>query len=118
MIQDNLGYRFEACSIFKPNVPLAKVVEDLGKLGKGLAKQDHIVTVRGPAYSSNRHYHRAIEKYMNFTAERTTTTRVGVVNLQKKIDKPWMDGGVRRVNIWLDCCAIWLTLLSLTKHPL
>jgi hypothetical protein len=28
-------------SIIKPNAPLAKVVEDIGKLGKGLIKQDY-----------------------------------------------------------------------------
>jgi hypothetical protein len=28
---------------FQPYAPLLKVVEDLGKVGKGLTKQDHIV---------------------------------------------------------------------------
>jgi hypothetical protein len=32
-------------SIFKPNAPLANTTEDLGKLGKDLTKQDHIVIV-------------------------------------------------------------------------
>jgi hypothetical protein len=36
MIQENLGSKFEVCSIFKPNVPLAIVVEDVRKLGKDL----------------------------------------------------------------------------------
>jgi hypothetical protein len=31
------------CSIFKPSTPLAKVVEDIGKLGKGRTEQDRIV---------------------------------------------------------------------------
>jgi hypothetical protein len=31
MLQENLGAKFDICSIFKPNVPLAKVVEDKGK---------------------------------------------------------------------------------------
>jgi hypothetical protein len=32
MLQETLGYKFEVCSIFNPNAPLAKVVEVLGKL--------------------------------------------------------------------------------------
>jgi hypothetical protein len=36
MLQENLGSIFDICSIFKPNVPLAYVIEDLGKLGKTL----------------------------------------------------------------------------------
>jgi hypothetical protein len=34
----DLGSKFDICSIFKPNAPLANVVEDLGKLGKDLTK--------------------------------------------------------------------------------
>jgi hypothetical protein len=33
LLQENLGTKFDV-SIYKSNVPLAKVVEDLGKLGK------------------------------------------------------------------------------------
>jgi len=29
MLQENLGSKFEVCSIFKPNAPLAKVAEDV-----------------------------------------------------------------------------------------
>jgi hypothetical protein len=43
-----LGTKFDACTIFKPNAPLAKV-EDIGKLGKGLTKQD-----QGPGNSLER----------------------------------------------------------------
>jgi hypothetical protein len=45
MLQEKLGIKFDMMSIFKPNATLAKVVEDLGKLGKDLTKQDHIVIV-------------------------------------------------------------------------
>jgi len=41
MLQENPGSKFEVYSIFKPNAPLAKVVEDVRKLGKDLTKQDH-----------------------------------------------------------------------------
>jgi hypothetical protein len=42
-LQENLGTKFDIRIIFKPNAPLAKVVEDIGKLGKGLTKQDNII---------------------------------------------------------------------------
>jgi hypothetical protein len=45
MLQENLGPKFEDCSIFKPDTPLANVVEDVRKLGKDLTRQDHIVIV-------------------------------------------------------------------------
>jgi len=51
LLQENLGSKFEICSIFKPNVPLAKVVEDIRKLGKDLTKQDHTVIVGGAGNS-------------------------------------------------------------------
>jgi hypothetical protein len=51
MLEESLGIKFDIVSIFKPNAPLEKVVEDLGKLGKGLTKQDHIVIVGGPGSS-------------------------------------------------------------------
>jgi predicted Rossmann-fold nucleotide-binding protein len=35
------------CSIFRSDTPLAKVVEDMRKLGGDLSKQDHIVIVGG-----------------------------------------------------------------------
>jgi hypothetical protein len=38
MLKENLGNKFDIVSIFKPNAPLAKVVEDLGKLAIGLTK--------------------------------------------------------------------------------
>jgi hypothetical protein len=43
--QENLGSRTEVCSVFNPNAPLAKLVEDVRKLGIDLRKQDHIVIV-------------------------------------------------------------------------
>jgi hypothetical protein len=42
------------CSIFKPNTPLAKVVEDIGKLGRAINKRDHIIIVGGPGNSLDR----------------------------------------------------------------
>jgi hypothetical protein len=41
MLRETFGSNFEVSSIFKPNAPVAKVEEDLGKLGKGITKQDH-----------------------------------------------------------------------------
>jgi hypothetical protein len=43
ILQDNLGSRTEACSVFNPNAPLSKLVEDVRKLGIDFKKQDHIV---------------------------------------------------------------------------
>jgi hypothetical protein len=102
MPQETLGSNFEVSSIVKPNAPLAKAVEDLVKLGKGLAKQDHIVIMGGPGNSLDRHYHYAIEKDLNFIAERMTNTNVAFSNLLKRHDKMWMDGMVMRVNLRLD----------------
>jgi hypothetical protein len=93
---------FDIVSIFKRNAPLAKVVEVLGKLGKGLTKQDHIVTVKGPGNSLDRNNYYLVEKDVNFFAERTTNTNVGLVNLFSRYDKPWMNERVRRVNLRLD----------------
>jgi hypothetical protein len=47
MLHENLGSKFKVCCIFKPNAPLANVVQDVKKLGKDLTKKDHIVTVDG-----------------------------------------------------------------------
>jgi hypothetical protein len=98
MLQENLGTKFDVVSIFKPNAPLAKVVEDLGKLGKGLTKQDHII-VGGSGNSLDRNYYHSVEKDANFIAERAANTNVGPVKLFKRHDKPWMNGRVRRVNL-------------------
>jgi hypothetical protein len=57
MLQENLGTKFDVMSNFKPNAILAKVVEDLGKLGKDLTKQDHIIIVGGPGNSLDRYYY-------------------------------------------------------------
>jgi hypothetical protein len=51
MLQENLDSKFEVYSIFKPNSPLAKVVEDVRKLGKDLEKQDGIVNAGGAGNS-------------------------------------------------------------------
>jgi hypothetical protein len=38
MLQETLGSKFEVCSIFKPNTPLANVFEDVRKPDKDLTK--------------------------------------------------------------------------------
>jgi hypothetical protein len=60
MLRETFGSNFEVSSIFKP-----KVDEDLGKHGKGITKQDHIVIVGGPGISLDRQYHFAIEEDLN-----------------------------------------------------
>jgi hypothetical protein len=74
----------------------------LGKLGKDLTKQDHIVIVGVPGNSLDRDYYYLIEKVVNFIAERTVHTNVGLVNLFQRHDKPWMNGRVRSMNLPLD----------------
>jgi hypothetical protein len=91
MLQENLWSKFDICSIFKPNAPLANIVEDLGKPGKNLTKQDHIIIVGGPGNSLNRN-HYSIEDDLNFIAERTSNKNVGCVNLFQRNDKPSMNG--------------------------
>ncbi|KDR19419.1 hypothetical protein L798_06193 [Zootermopsis nevadensis] len=102
MLNENLGNKFDIVSIFKPNAPLANVIEDLGKLGKGLTKQDHILIVGGPGNSLDRNKKYSIEKDVDFIAKRTTNTNVGLVNLFSRHDRPWMNERVRRVNLRLD----------------
>jgi hypothetical protein len=46
LLQENMGIRFDV-NIYKPNAPLAKFVQNVGRLGK----QDHIVIVEGPRNS-------------------------------------------------------------------
>jgi hypothetical protein len=43
MLKESLIESFDIVSNNKPNAPLANVVEDVGKLGNGLNKQDHII---------------------------------------------------------------------------
>jgi hypothetical protein len=83
-------------SIFKPNAPLANAVHDIGKLGRDLTKQNHIIIMGGPGNSLERVCHYSIENNLNFTAERT------FVNPFERHDKPWMNGRVRSMNLWLD----------------
>jgi hypothetical protein len=87
------------CSVFKPNAPLTKVVEELWRFGKCLTKQNHIVIVGGVQNSLDRHYYYLTEKDLNFIAERTTNTNVGFVNLFKSQSNTWMNGRVRSVNL-------------------
>jgi hypothetical protein len=46
MLQEDLGSKFDVCSIFSRNVPFAEIVKDSRKLGKDLIKQGHIVVGR------------------------------------------------------------------------
>jgi len=55
MFQENLDSKFEVCSIFKTNAPLANVIEEVRKFGKDLTKEDHIVIVGGSGNSLNIH---------------------------------------------------------------
>jgi hypothetical protein len=71
-------------------------------LSKGLTKQDHIFIMGGSGNSLDRNHYYAVEKDVNFIAERTANTNVGLVNLFRRHDKPWMNERVRRVNVWLD----------------
>jgi hypothetical protein len=87
ILQENLSTKFDVCSIFKPNASLAKIVEDIGTLGKGLTEQDHIILVGGPGNSLDRNFHYSIENDPNFIADRTLNTNVGH-------DKPWLSGGL------------------------
>jgi glycerol dehydrogenase-like iron-containing ADH family enzyme len=99
MLQENLGSKFEVFSIFKPNAPLANVVEDVRKLSKDLNKQDHIVIVGGAGNSLDVNQDYSIDKDLNFIAERTSNTNMGFVNFLRRYDKPWMHGRVRSVNL-------------------
>jgi hypothetical protein len=69
MLQENLGSKFEVCSIFKPNIPLANVVEDVRKLGKDLTKQYHIIIVGGARNSLDINQDYSIDKDLNFIAK-------------------------------------------------
>jgi hypothetical protein len=102
MLQEKLGTEYEVTSIFKPNAPLANVIEDLGNLGKDLTRQDNIVIMGGPGNSLDSNYHYSIEEDLNFIAESTSHTNVRLVNHLRRHDKPWMNKKVRSVNIRLD----------------
>jgi len=80
MLQENLGAECEITSIFKPNAPLANVVEDLRKLGNRLTKRDHI-KMGGPGKSLDRNYQYSIVKDINFIAEKSNNRNVGFLNL-------------------------------------
>jgi hypothetical protein len=67
MSQENLGTKFDICSIFKPNAPLAKAAEDIKNFNKDLTMQDHIMVGR-PANSLERNHHYSIENDLNFVS--------------------------------------------------
>jgi hypothetical protein len=81
MLQENLGTQYEFTSIFKPNAPLANVVEGFRNLGNDLTKRDHIITMAGPGNSLDRNYHYSIEKDINVIAEKSNTRNVRFVHL-------------------------------------
>jgi len=51
----NSRYR-NKLGIFKSDAPLANIVENLGKLGNDLTKQDHVIIVGGPGNRLGRNY--------------------------------------------------------------
>jgi hypothetical protein len=75
------------------------VVQDVRKLGKDLTKQNHIAIVGGAGNSLDINQHYSIDKDLIFTAERTSNTNVGSVNLFRRHDKLWMNGRVRSMNL-------------------
>jgi hypothetical protein len=91
MLQESLGSKFETCSILKPNAHLAKVAKDVRKLGKDLNKQEHTVIVGGAGNRLDINQYYPIYKDLNFIAERTSNTNVGLVNLLRRYDKLWMN---------------------------
>jgi hypothetical protein len=99
MLQEKLGTEYEVTSIFKSNASLANVAEDLANLRKDLTKQDCVVIMRGPGNSLHSNFHYSIEEDLNFIAKRTSHTNVGLVNLFRRHDKPWMNRKLRSVNV-------------------
>jgi hypothetical protein len=98
MLKEHLGTECELTSIYKPNAPLANVVEDPGGLGNDLTKQDHIIKVGGPGNSLDRNYHYSIEKDISFMAERSNNMNAGFVNKIWRHDRPWIKRKVRSVT--------------------
>jgi hypothetical protein len=101
MLQENLGTKYDMCSIFRPSELHAKLVQDIGNIHKGRTKQNHIIIVGGPGKRLDRNYPYSIENFLNFIAERTSNTSVGYDNLFESYDKIWMGGRVRSMNLWL-----------------
>lgn len=89
-------------SIFKPDAPLANIVENLGKLGNDLTKRDHVIIVGGPGNGLGKNYCYSFRKEINFTAERSNNMNVRFVNLFTRHYKPWMNRKVRIVYLSLD----------------
>ena len=99
LLQNHLGTEYEITSIFRPNVPLENIVEDLANLGKDLTKKDHIVIVGVSGNSLERNYY-SIEKDLNFIARTEHTVRF--VNFLRRHDEPWMKRKVGSLNLRLD----------------
>jgi hypothetical protein len=55
--------------------------------------------MEGPGNSLDINYYYWVEKDVNIIAERTAHTNVGLFNIFKRHDKPWMNERVRRVNL-------------------
>jgi hypothetical protein len=60
MVQENLAIKLAMCNIFKPNNPLANVLEDIGKIHKGITKQNNIIIVGLSGNILGRNYHYSI----------------------------------------------------------
>jgi hypothetical protein len=84
------------------NTPLAKVGEDVRKLGKDLTEQYHIVIEGGAGNSLYINPDYSIAKDIDFIADRTKNTNVGFVNLLRIYDKQWMNWRVWSVNLGSD----------------
>jgi hypothetical protein len=72
MFQENLEIKFD-CVVFLNQMVLLQRLFRVGKLGKSLIKQDHIIVVGGPGISPERNYHYLIENDFNFIAHVTST---------------------------------------------
>jgi hypothetical protein len=55
-----------------------------------------------PENSLDRNYHYLMQVGVKSTAEKTSNTNVEFINLFKRHDKPWMNGKVRSINLWLN----------------
>jgi hypothetical protein len=88
MLQDHLGTKYDITSIFKPNVPLVNVVEDLGKLSNDFKKRYHITVVGGTGNGLGRIHHYSNEKDIKFIAKGSYNVNVGFVNFFWWHDNP------------------------------
>jgi hypothetical protein len=76
--------------------------------------------VGGSGNSLERSYHYSVENDLNFsfTAQRTSNTSVGLINLFERHDKPWMKGRFRNMNLWLDPALLRRDMSHMTHDVL